>query len=250
MPENFLFETAGLITTITFNRPERRNCMNRDVMLEFEQLILRVRDDRTTRVLIVTGNGTAFSAGADTSGTKGITDPAERARIFATRNRGLPRIIGRVFDTILRLDCMTIGAVNGFAVGGGWALAAAFDFVIASEHAEFWVPEVELGVPFAGGAGGGDGEAVGSMARQGGDDYVPPLQCPRTVRPGIAQQSGEACRTDAGGARICRMSAEVATQGGHRHQARRRRRLRRPAAVLKGNPPAARVRIIAKGPAS
>jgi enoyl-CoA hydratase len=150
MADNFLFETTGLISTITFNRPERRNCMTRDVMLEFEQLVLRVRDDRTTRVLIVTGNGTAFSAGADVSGAKELTDPAERNRIFATRNRGLPRIIGRVFDTILRLDCMTIGGVNGFAVGGGWALAAAFDFIVASENAEFWVPEVELGVPFAG----------------------------------------------------------------------------------------------------
>jgi enoyl-CoA hydratase len=150
MPDNFLLETAGLISTITFNRPERRNCMNRDVMLEFEQLILRVRDDRTTRVLIVTGTGTAFSAGADISGGKGITDPAERARVFITRNRGLPRIIGRVFDTILRLDCMTIGAINGFAVGGGWALAAAFGFIVASDQAQFWVPEVELGVPFAG----------------------------------------------------------------------------------------------------
>ena len=150
MPDNFLFETAGPISTIKFNRPERRNCMNRDVMLEFEQLVLRVRDDRTTRVLIVTGSGTAFSAGADISGAKGITDPAERSRIFAARNRGLPRIIGRVFDTILRLDCMTIGAVNGYAVGGGWALAAAFDFIVASEQAQFWVPEVELGVPFAG----------------------------------------------------------------------------------------------------
>jgi enoyl-CoA hydratase/carnithine racemase len=150
MPENFLFETAGLISTITFNRPERCNCMTREVMLEFEQLILRVRDDRTTRVLIVTGNGTAFSAGADISGGKGITEPAERSRMFAADNRGLPRIIGRVFDTILRLDCLTIGAVNGFAVGGGWALAAAFDFVIASEQAQFWVPEVELGVPFGG----------------------------------------------------------------------------------------------------
>jgi enoyl-CoA hydratase/carnithine racemase len=124
--------------------------MNREVMLEFEQLVLRVRDDRTTRVLIVTGNGTAFSAGADLSAAKGVTDPAERSRLFAAYNRGLPRIIGRVFDTVLRLDCMTIGAVNGFAVGGGWALAAAFDFVIASENAQFWVPEVELGVPFAG----------------------------------------------------------------------------------------------------
>jgi enoyl-CoA hydratase/carnithine racemase len=150
MPESFLFKTTGPISTITFDRPARRNCMTRDVMLEFEQLILRVRDDRTTRVLIVTGSGSAFSAGADISGGKGITDPAERARIFAATNRGLPRIIGRVFDTILRLDCMTIGAVNGYAVGGGWALAVAFDFVIASENAQFWVPEVELGVPFAG----------------------------------------------------------------------------------------------------
>jgi enoyl-CoA hydratase len=151
MPENFLFEPNGPITTITFNRPERRNCMTRDVMLEFEALIHQVRDSRETRVLIVTGTGTAFSAGADVSGAKDVTDPKERSRIFAQRNKGLPRIIGRVFDTILRLDCMTIGAVNGFAVGGGWALAAALDFVVASEDAQFWVPEVELGVPFAGG---------------------------------------------------------------------------------------------------
>jgi enoyl-CoA hydratase/carnithine racemase len=151
MSENFLFETAGEITTVTFNRPERRNCMTREVMLEFEQLIHRVRDERSARVLIVTGAGTAFSAGADVSGARGVTDPKQRSRIFAERNQGLPRIIGRIFDTVLRLDCMTIGAINGFAVGGGWALAAAFDFVIAAEQAQFWVPEVELGVPFGGG---------------------------------------------------------------------------------------------------
>jgi enoyl-CoA hydratase len=151
MPENFLFETAGGITTVTFNRPERRNCMTREVMLEFEQLIHRVRDERSARVLIVTGAGTAFSAGADVSGARGVTDPKRRSHIFAERNQGLPRIIGRIFDTVLRLDCVTIGAINGFAVGGGWALAAAFDFVIASEQAQFWVPEVELGVPFGGG---------------------------------------------------------------------------------------------------
>jgi enoyl-CoA hydratase len=151
MPENFLFETDGQVTTITFNRPERRNCMTREVMLEFEQLVMRVRDERTARVLIVTGTGAAFSAGADLSGAKGITDPKERARIFGARNKGLPRIIGRVFDTVMRLDCLTIGAVNGYAVGGGWALAAAFDFVVAAEQAQFWVPEVELGVPFGGG---------------------------------------------------------------------------------------------------
>src|SRR5690242_5529662 len=148
MPANFLFEKDGPITTITFNKPERRNCMTRDSMLEFEHMIHQVRDNRDARVLIVTGTGTAFSAGADTSSAKGISDPKERARVFGATNKGLARIIGRVFDTILRLDCMTIGAINGYAVGGGWALAAAFDFVIASEHAEFWVPEVDLGAAF------------------------------------------------------------------------------------------------------
>jgi enoyl-CoA hydratase/carnithine racemase len=151
MPDNFLFESDGAVSTITFNRPERRNCMTRDVMLEFERLIHRVRDGHETNALIVTGTGAAFSAGADLSGAKAVSDPKERARIFAANNKGLARLIGRIFDTILRLDCMTVAAVNGYAVGGGWALAAAFDFVVASETAEFWVPEVDLGVPYAGG---------------------------------------------------------------------------------------------------
>jgi enoyl-CoA hydratase len=150
-PGNFLFEKNGPITTITFNRPERRNCMNRQVMAEFERLIRDVRDDRETRVLIVTGTGAAFSAGADVSGAGDVKDPNERRRIFAERNAGLARMIGRAFDQITRLDCMTIAAVNGYAVGGGWALALAFDFTIAAEGAEFWVPEVDLSAPFTGG---------------------------------------------------------------------------------------------------
>jgi enoyl-CoA hydratase/carnithine racemase len=150
-PGTFLFEKDGPITTITFNRPERRNCMNRQVMAEFERLIREVRDDRETRVLIVTGTGAAFSAGADVSGAADAKDPNERRRIFAERNAGLARMIGRAFDQITRLDCMTIAAVNGYAVGGGWALALAFDFTIAAESAEFWVPEVDLSAPFTGG---------------------------------------------------------------------------------------------------
>jgi enoyl-CoA hydratase/carnithine racemase len=151
MPEAFLYEKVGPVTTITFNRPERRNCMNRQVMTELEDLLRDVRNDRETRVLIVTGTGTAFSAGADMTAAKGISDPKERMRAFSTHNGGVARMVGRTFDHITRLDCLTIAAVNGHAVGGGWALAAAFDFVVAVEEAEFWVPEVELGAPFTGG---------------------------------------------------------------------------------------------------
>jgi enoyl-CoA hydratase/carnithine racemase len=151
MAADLLFEKDGSIATITFNRPERRNALNRDVMNQLEALIRQVRDDRDIAVLIVTAAGSVFSAGADTSVAKGVTDPQERARRFAEYNAGLPRMIGRIFDQIVRLDCMTVGSLNGDAIGGGWALALAFDFAIAVEEAEFWLPEVDLGMPYTGG---------------------------------------------------------------------------------------------------
>lgn len=150
MADNFLYEKNGAVTTITFSRPERRNCMNLEVMNELESLLRDVRNDSEARVLIVTGAGAAFSAGADISALKGLTDREERARAFSA-SRGVARMVGRTFDQITRLDCMTIAAVNGYAVGGGWALATAFDFIVAVEQAEFWVPEVELGSAFTGG---------------------------------------------------------------------------------------------------
>ena len=154
MADNFLYEKDGAVTTITFNRPERRNCMNQQVMSELEDLLRDVRNDREVRVLIVTGTGAAFSAGADMSAVKGISDREELVRVFSASRgeaRAVGRAVGRSFDQVTRLDCMTIAAVNGYAVGGGWALAAGFDFIVAVEHAEFWVPEVELGAAFTGG---------------------------------------------------------------------------------------------------
>jgi enoyl-CoA hydratase len=150
MPSNFLFEKNGPITTITFNRPERRNCMNTEVMREMESLLFKVRDDPETRVLVVTGAGNSFSAGADLTAAKGVTDPRERQEIFRNTQRHLPRLIGRAFEALTHLDAVTIGAINGYAIGGGWAIALGFDLCIAVEDAEFWVPEVDLGVPFDG----------------------------------------------------------------------------------------------------
>ena len=83
MPEHFVLEKEGRITTLTFNRPEKRNPLNEEIVLEFESLLHQIRDDKDTRVLIFTGTGNTFSAGADLSQMKGITDPAERQRIFA-----------------------------------------------------------------------------------------------------------------------------------------------------------------------
>jgi enoyl-CoA hydratase/carnithine racemase len=150
MTANFLFEKEGAISTITFNRPQRRNCIDDEVVREFELLVQRVRDDREARVLIVTGTGPAFCAGADLAAARAVTDPRERARIAAESAASFPRLIGRVVDLIAHLDALTIGAINGYAIGGGWSIALAFDFAIAVEGAEFWVPEVDMGVPYRG----------------------------------------------------------------------------------------------------
>jgi enoyl-CoA hydratase len=154
MPETFLLERNGPITTITFNRPERRNCLDEAVILDFERHLHDVRDDRDCRVLIVTGKGNAFCAGADNAMFKtpagAAIDPAERRRRMGEFGKRWPRLIGRAFDVLAHLDQITIGAINGYAVGGGWSFALAFDFAIAVEGAEFWVPEVDLEVPYRG----------------------------------------------------------------------------------------------------
>ena len=58
-------------------------------------------------------------------------------------------MIGRLIDVLVNLEQATIAAVNGYAAGGGWTLALGCDFRIAVEEAEFWFPEVDLGVPLS-----------------------------------------------------------------------------------------------------
>ncbi|MDO8434487.1 MAG: enoyl-CoA hydratase/isomerase family protein [Candidatus Binatus sp.] len=147
---NFIVEKDASITTITFNRPERRNCLDAGIILEFERHLHAVRDDRDCRVLIVTGAGSAFCAGADSAMFKSDAGAADQRRRMGEFGRRWPRLIGRAFDVLANLDQITIGAINGYAVGGGWSFALAFDFAIAVEAAEFWVPEVDLNVPFRG----------------------------------------------------------------------------------------------------
>jgi enoyl-CoA hydratase len=150
MSNSFLFEKDGPLSTITFNRPEKRNCLDESVILDFEKLLHRVRDDREARALIVTGAGSAFCSGADTSQFKDVVDPLKRRELSRQIGKRLPRLIGRAFDVLAHLDAVTIGAINGYAIGGGWSFALAFDFCLAVEAAEFWVPEVDMEVPYRG----------------------------------------------------------------------------------------------------
>ena len=145
----FLWEQDGPIATITFNRPEKRNGLDPKVMLEFESLVHRARDQGDIKILITTGNGSAFCAGADMTLARDAANAEERARITEDMNR-VPRIIGRTFDAMLHMDVISIAAVNGYAVGGGWSIATGYDHIIAVSGAQFWLPEVEIGMPFRG----------------------------------------------------------------------------------------------------
>jgi enoyl-CoA hydratase len=149
MPDHFVLEKEGWIATLTFNRSEKRNPLNEEIVLELESLLHQVQDDKEIRVLVFTGTGNTFSAGADLSQVKGITDSQERQRIFAPLGRRRARLIGRVLNTLVHLEQVTIAAINGYAIGGGWSLALGCDLRVAVEEAEFWFPEVDLGVPLS-----------------------------------------------------------------------------------------------------
>jgi len=146
---HFLVEKAEHIATVTLNRPEKRNPINEEMLGEFEEILRDLRDDASSRAVILTGTGNSFCAGADLSIVKGVTDPAERQRLFARARNRRARLIGRTFTLLDNLEQVTIAAINGFAIGGGWGLALACDFRIAVPGAQFWVPEVDLGVPLS-----------------------------------------------------------------------------------------------------
>ena len=161
MSAQFLLQKENRVATLIFNRPEKRNPLNEEVVLEFESLLQQIRDDREIRILILTGSGNTFSAGADLSTLKEVTDPVERQRLFAPLSKRRSRLIGRLLSLLANLEQFTIAAVNGYAIGGGWGIALACDIRVAVAGAQFWFPEVDLGVPLS-------PEATGLLPAQSG----------------------------------------------------------------------------------
>jgi enoyl-CoA hydratase len=147
MSSYFRVNKEGAVAVLTFDRNEKRNPLNEDSVSELEANLMNLRDDEDVRALLFTGTGNTFSAGADLSRLKGVTDQAERQRLFGAVPAQRRRILRRTLNLLTNLEMPTVAAVNGFAVGGGWFLALACDLRIAVENAEFWMPEVELGSP-------------------------------------------------------------------------------------------------------
>lgn len=122
---------------LTINRPEALNALNIEVLGELEQAISSMEKDDNVFVVILTGSGKAFVAGADIAQMKDLG--AVEAKKFSDFGNSV----------FLKLESMTkpvIAAVNGFALGGGCELALSCDIRVASEKAKFGQPEVGLGI--------------------------------------------------------------------------------------------------------
>jgi enoyl-CoA hydratase/carnithine racemase len=143
---NVTLAREGLLATVTLNCPERRNALSDAMLTELAAAFAALRDDATTRVVVVTGAPPVFSAGAD-AGLKSTMSPEERRHAFSQRKTQFRRLFERAQTLLENLEQATIGMINGHAVGGGWGLTLACDFRIAASEAQFWIPEVDLGVP-------------------------------------------------------------------------------------------------------
>ena len=146
MADNVRLERKGLIATVTLDRPDHRNSLSDEMLADLIAAFSALRDDDATRVVVVTGAPPIFSAGADAPFKKGMS-AEERRRMFTSRKSQFRRLFERANVLLENLEQVTVGAINGHAVGGGWGLALACDFRIAAAEAEFWIPEVDLGVP-------------------------------------------------------------------------------------------------------
>ena len=133
------------IAWVTLDRAEKRNALDGPTLDELKAAIMGVVEEARCGVLVLTGAGTTFCAGADLSGLKSIADPDERKRAFAPTAAYIAERIREIVHLLLTADLVSIAAINGPAVGGGWIMALGCDFRLATPDARFWFPEIELG---------------------------------------------------------------------------------------------------------
>jgi enoyl-CoA hydratase len=144
MYQTLQYECADGIATVRFNRPGKLNAINPEMIEDLRQIVTDVRADPGARVLIFTGNGRAFCAGADIAALTKIGGPAD----FMTFIEG----VQLAFNAIEDLDRPTIAAINGIAYGGGCEISLCCDFRVIAEDTSIGVPEIKIGLlPGAGG---------------------------------------------------------------------------------------------------
>lgn len=130
-------EVMDQIALITISRPEALNALNTRFFNEMDQVVADMNARTDVRVMIITGEGKAFVAGADIA--EMVDKTVEEGSAFS-------RLGQNTFRSLGEMEIPVIAAINGFALGGGLELAMGCDFRIASSKAKFGQPEVSLGL--------------------------------------------------------------------------------------------------------
>jgi enoyl-CoA hydratase len=131
------------IATIKLNRPKVLNAMNKQLWLDFQAALEDAKNDRSIKVLVVTGEGRAFSTGADLKESKTRTLEAYREYLEELQEAS---------RKIIRFEKPTLAAINGYAIGSGYELALACDIRIAAQEAQIGSPEAKVTSSVTGGA--------------------------------------------------------------------------------------------------
>ena len=135
--QTIILDLDGPLATVTFNRPEKLNALSAELLGELSQALDEVLSNPAVRVLILTGQGRAFIAGADVR--QFLSFDSQRAYDFI-------RMGQKLLKRLEACSMPVIAAVNGFALGGGCEVALACDLIYASENARFGQPEINLGL--------------------------------------------------------------------------------------------------------
>ncbi|MEM7282487.1 MAG: enoyl-CoA hydratase-related protein [Pseudomonadota bacterium] len=139
---NLVLKQEGNIAILRVDREESLGALNFEIMETLGDYAQQLSTDKETKVLVLTGTGRGFVAGADITGYHNVAQTEFDA--FQRRSR-------RTFDTIAALPQITICAVNGYALGGGLELALCCDFIFINNKTKVGLPEIKLGLLPGGG---------------------------------------------------------------------------------------------------
>ena len=141
MPEykKIIYTVDQYIARITLNRPDKRNALDNEIVLEFKDALHRTTENADVRVVLVTGAGKDFCSGADLASLQRISAAGVEESMASAR------VMAELFVEMRRSPRPIVAAVRGRALAGGCGLATACDIIVATESAQFGYPEVNIG---------------------------------------------------------------------------------------------------------
>ncbi len=136
--EQVLLTARGAVATVTLNRPEQRNPLSATMLRDLATALRWCKEEAAVRVVVLTGAGRVFCAGADLSSFDGQSSAVEK---FRSRD-----LFVDLFILMSELGKPIVGRVNGHALAGGFGLACSCDILVAVDTASFGTPEINVGI--------------------------------------------------------------------------------------------------------